>query len=107
MDTNDVNLDLRNIGRIERPLGIADEGFGIRGLITKSKFRMLDSSPKQTAGELVAPEEAQDLLRRRRKRYRAQRQKRLERLQKKALIALLFLLTIGLVLAAWYGLLKN
>jgi len=68
---------------------------------------MLDSSPKQAAGELVVPEEAHDLQRRRRKRHRAQQQKRLERLRKKALIAFLYVLTIGLVLAAWYGLLKS
>jgi hypothetical protein len=68
---------------------------------------MLDSSPERTAGELEVPEESQDLQRRRRKRHRAQQQRRLERLQKKALIAFLYVLTISLVLAAWYGLLKS
>jgi hypothetical protein len=80
---------------------------GIKGLMTESEFTMLDSSPKQTVGELVVPEEAQDLQRRRRKRHRIQRQKRMERLQKKALVAFLYLLTIVLVFAAWYGLLKS
>jgi len=68
---------------------------------------MLDSSPKQTAGESAVPQETRELQRRRRKRHRAQQQKRLERLQKKALIAFLYVLTICLVLAAWYGLLKS
>ena len=68
---------------------------------------MLDSSPRQNADETPVPEEAQDLQRRRRRRHRAQRQKRLERLQRKALIVFLYVLTIGLVLAAWYGLLKS
>jgi hypothetical protein len=68
---------------------------------------MLDSSPRQTGGETLAPEEAQDLQRRRRRRHRAQRRKRLERLQRKVLIAFLYVLTISLALAAWYGLLKS
>jgi hypothetical protein len=68
---------------------------------------MLDSSPKQTAGEIAVPEETRELQRRRRKRHHAQRQKRLERLRKKTLIAFLYVLTIGLVLAVWYGLLKS
>ena len=68
---------------------------------------MLDSSPERIAGEIAEPEEARDLRRRRRKRHRAQRQKRMERLWKKALIAFLFVLTIGLVLAIWYALLKT
>jgi hypothetical protein len=68
---------------------------------------MLDSSPRQNAGETLVPEEAQNLQRRRRKRHRARQKKRLERLQKRALIAFLYLLTIALVLAAWYGLLKS
>lgn len=68
---------------------------------------MLDFSPEEVAGEAVGPHEARDLQRRRRKRHRTQRQKRLERLQRKALILFLYVLTIGLVLAAWYGLLKS
>jgi hypothetical protein len=53
------------------------------------------------------PENTQDLQRRRRKRHRAQRQKRMERLWKKALIAFLFVFTIGLVLSIWFALLKS
>jgi len=68
---------------------------------------MLDFSPEEVAGEPVVPEETRDLQRRRRKRYRPQRQKRVEHLQRKALIVFLYVLTIGLVLAAWYGLLKS
>jgi len=68
---------------------------------------MLDSSPIKTAAEIAVPEETQELQRRRRKRHRAQRQKRLERLQMKALIAFLYMLTIGVVLAIWYVLLKS
>jgi len=68
---------------------------------------MLDSSPEQAPGELVEAGEAHDLQRRKRKRHRGQRRKRLERLQKKALIAFLYVFTIVLVLAAWYGLLKS
>jgi len=68
---------------------------------------MLDYSPKQIASESIVPKEAQDLQRRRRKRHRAQQQKRLERLQRRVIIAFLYVLTIGLVLAAWYGLLKS
>jgi len=68
---------------------------------------MVDSSPEQMTGKFNVSDEAQDLQRRRRKRHRAQRQKRLERLKKKALIAFLYVLTICLVLAAWFGLLKS
>jgi hypothetical protein len=75
----------------------------------KNEFTMLDSSPERTPGKTLVSEDAQaqDLQRRRRKRHRAQQQKRLERLQRKALIVFLYVLTIGLVLAAWYGLLKS
>ncbi len=65
---------------------------------------MLDSSPELIAGEIAGPEETRDLQRRRRKRHRARRQKRMEHLWKKALIAFLFVATIGLVLAIWYAL---
>ena len=68
---------------------------------------MLNSSRQLAADELEVPEEAKELQRRRRRRHRAQRQKRLERIQKKALIVFLYVLTICLVLAAWYGLLKS
>ena len=68
---------------------------------------MIEFSPKPNTGGSVLSEETQDLQRRRRKRHRAERQKRLERLQNKALIVLLYVLTIGVVLAAWYGLLKS
>ena len=67
---------------------------------------MLDSS-QGNAGEMSEPENTQDLQRRRRKRHRAQRQKRMERLWKKALIAFLFVFTIGLVLSIWFALLKS
>ena len=76
-------------------------------LRTESELTMLDSSPEQAGGQFEVPSEPQDLQRRRRKRHRAQRQKRLERLQKKALIIVLYVLTICLVFAAWYGLLKS
>ena len=76
-------------------------------LKTRTEIVMLDSSPEQTAGEIAEPEEIRDLQRRRRKRHRAQRQKRMERFWKKALIAFLFVLTIGLVLSIWYALLKT
>ena len=72
----------------------------------EKRLTMLDSSPERTPGKSLVSEEAQD-VRRRRKRHRAQQQKRLERLQKKVLIAFLYVLTIGLALAAWYGLLKS
>jgi hypothetical protein len=68
---------------------------------------MLDSSPEKTTAEIAAPEETRDLQRRRRKRHRAQRQKRMERFWKKALIAFLYVFTIGLVLSIWYALLKS
>ena len=68
---------------------------------------MLDYSSKQIKSEPEIPKETQDLQRRRRKRHRSQQQKRLERLQKKILIAFLYVLTISLALAAWYGLLKS
>jgi len=68
---------------------------------------MLDSSLKHSVGELALAEETQELQRRRRKRYHAHRQKKLDRLRKKALTAFLYVLTIALVLAAWYGLLKS
>jgi len=68
---------------------------------------MLDSSLKHSESELALAGETQELQRRRRKRYHAHQQKKLERLRKKALIAFLYVVTIALVLAAWYGLLKS
>jgi hypothetical protein len=73
----------------------------------RAEIVMLDSSPEQIAGEIAKLEETRDLRRRRRKRHHAQRQKRMERLWRKALIAFLFVLTIGLVLSIWYALLKT
>jgi hypothetical protein len=68
---------------------------------------MLDSSLEQKPDKIAEPEEIRDLHRRRRKRHRAQRQKLVERFWKKALIAFLYVLTISLVLAIWYALLKS
>jgi hypothetical protein len=68
---------------------------------------MLDSSLEQTPDKIGEPQEIRDLHRRRRKRHRARRQKRVERFWKKALIAFLYVLTISLVLAIWYALLKS
>jgi uncharacterized membrane protein len=57
--------------------------------------------------EISQPEETRGLQRRRRKRQRAERQKRMERFWKKALTALLYVFTIGLVLSIWFALLKS
>jgi hypothetical protein len=69
---------------------------------------MLDARLEQVADEIAGPEEPQQVQHHRRKRFhRAQRQKRLERFRKKALVAFLFVLTIGMTLAIWYELLKT
>ena len=73
----------------------------------ESEVTMLDSSPEQFGGQSEVPGETEDPQRRRRKRQRAQREKRLQRVQRKALVVFLYVLTICLVLAAWYGLLKS
>jgi len=67
---------------------------------------MTDSSAR-IADELTAPDET-TRQRRRRKRHRFNRDAHLlERVRRGALIAFLYLLTIGLTLATWYELLKR
>ena len=66
---------------------------------------MIDSSSERFGSRSEV--HGDDLQRRRRKRHSAQREKRLQRVQRKALIVFLYALTICLVLAAWYGLLKS
>jgi hypothetical protein len=72
-----------------------------------SEFVMLNSLPEQMAGEIVTPGETWQLRRSRRKRHHTRQQKRLEHLRKTALIAFLYVLTIGLALAIWYEMLKR
>jgi len=108
---DDANLDLLDqatyISSSKKSLRSVDGDSWNQGPGKRSEFTMLDSLPKQTAGEIEVSKKVEDAQRRRRKRHRAQRQKRLERFQKKALIAFLYVLTICLVLAVWYGLLKS
>lgn len=74
-------------------------------LTNTSEFIVPDSS--SVSREISQPEETLGLQRRRRKRHRAERQKRMERFWKKALIAFLYMLTVGLVLSIWFALLKS
>jgi hypothetical protein len=78
---------------------LRDENSGNQIPEMASEFVVFNSLPEQMAGEIATTGETWELRPSRRKRHHTRQQKRLERLRKIALIAFLYMFTIGLSLA--------